>query len=407
MMAPTKLLPIATTPVLSWLGKLRAGLELFIPARKDDVDESMANFVRRRLGREVFERLVEPLVSGVYAADMEKLSVFATLPRFREMERNDGSLIRAMKKQLAANKAAHLAEQSGARFSMFVTLRNGLSALAETLAQRLPSDSLKLNRNVTGIKKLPDGSWIVESRKVEFPAGRTDFQTVSCWPVPFRQEDGDSGDAECSSIRYDAVILALPVHESAELLRQPLPELAAKLSQIKHEGTAIATLAFDAGQVKQIFRGMGFVVPKIEHNPILAGSFSSLKYGHRAPSDKFLLRIFAGGARASDLVELPDQQLVPILLNEMRKILKIDGSPLFSTVSHWPRTMPQYHVGHRELVKEIEWLTDAEKSLGLAGNAFHGVGIPNCIQSGFQAAEKLAASCRYFPDSIGGGMNEE
>jgi oxygen-dependent protoporphyrinogen oxidase len=124
MMAPTKLMPMATTPILSPLGKLRAGLELLIPSRKDDIDESMSAFVRRRLGREVFERLVEPLVSGVYAADMDKLSVLATLPRFREMERQYGSLIWAMQRQLRANKAAHLSEQSGARYSMFVTLRN-------------------------------------------------------------------------------------------------------------------------------------------------------------------------------------------------------------------------------------------------------------------------------------------
>ncbi|MDR1964913.1 MAG: protoporphyrinogen oxidase [Planctomycetaceae bacterium] len=373
MMAPTKLLPMALTPILSPIGKLRAGLELFIPARKNDIDESMAHFVRRRLGREVFERLVEPLVSGVYAADMEKLSVLATLPRFREMERDHGSLIRAMQKQLAANRAAHLAEQSGARYSMFVTLRNGLSTLCDALVTKLPPDTLQVGQEVTKIKKTPEGSWIVETKS-------SDSQTTSA----------------TNTAHFDAVILAISVQESSRLLTDSVPELAGKLARIKHEGTAIATFAFHSNQIKQSFRGMGFVVPKIEQSPILAGSFSSLKYEHRAPKEKFLIRIFAGGDRSPELAELPDDRLLPILLSELRKIIKIEGEPLFTVVSHWSQTMPQYHVCHRELVQEIESLTASDPTLALAGNAFHGVGIPNCIQSGFQAAEKLATSLSQY-----------
>jgi len=352
MLAPTKLWPMATTPILSSFGKLRAGLELFVPARKDDGDESMADFVRRRLGKEVFERLVEPLVSGVYAADMEKLSVLATLPRFREMERDHGSLIRAMQKQLAANRSANLSEQSGARYSMFVTLRNGLSSLCDALADRLPEGSLKLGYEVSGLTK-NDGAWTVN----------------------------DS--------RYDAVILATETHAAAKLLAESQPALSQKLGSIQHEGTAIATFAFRAEQLKQPIRGMGFVVPKIEKSPILAGSFSSFKYEHRSPDGNTLIRVFAGGARSPESAEMSEDRLVPILLTELKKIVRIDGEPLLSTVAHWPRTMPQYHVGHRELVRDIETLCAAEPTLALAGNAFHGVGIPNCIKSGFDAAEKI------------------
>jgi oxygen-dependent protoporphyrinogen oxidase len=378
MMAPTKLFPMAVTPILSPLGKLRAGLELFIPARKDNLDESMAHFVRRRLGREVFERLVEPLVSGVYAADMEKLSVLATLPRFREMERNYGSLIRAMQKQLAVNRAANLAEQSGARYSMFVTLRNGLISICNTLAAKLQPNSLQTGQEVVKIWKNTEGQWILETKLY-------DFQTASHSPTI-------SITPSAQTLSFDAVIFATPVHESSRLLKYSVPKLADKLAEIKHEGTAVATFAFHSKQIKQSFHGMGFVVPKNERNPILAGSFSSLKYEHRAPKGKFLIRIFAGGSRSPELAELSDDRLQPILLTEMRKILKIDGEPLFTEISHWPRTMPQYHVGHRELVQEIESLTSSDPTLALAGNAFHGVGIPNCIQSGFQAAEKLVTS---------------
>ncbi len=366
MMAPTKLWPMATTPLLSPFGKLRAGLELFMPARRDHDDETMAHFVKRRLGREVFERLVEPLISGVYAADMEQLSVMATLPRFREMELHHGSLIRAMRKQLRANKSAQLAEQSGARYSMFVTLKRGLSSLCETLSQKLSDDSLRLNSEVVQLTKTELG-----------------------WNVIVKQSPNS-----VQEMSYDAVILATPSHEAARLLRPMLPHLAQKLGKISHEGTAIATFAFDQSQLRQEMTGMGFVTPKIERSPILAGSFSSLKYQHRAPAGKMLIRLFAGGARMPQAATMPENELVPLLLNELRKIVQLDGEPFFTNVAHWPKTMPQYHVGHRELVTEIETLVEREPSLALAGNAFHGVGIPNCIRSGYDAVEKWKAADR-------------
>jgi oxygen-dependent protoporphyrinogen oxidase len=189
---------------------------------------------------------------------------------------------------------------------------------------------------------------------------------------------------------FDAVIIATSATDASKVLHNCLPVLAEKLGEIEHEGTAIATFAFDSAQIKREFRGMGFVVPKIERNPILAGSFSSLKYEHRAPQGKFLIRVFAGGARYPELAVMPDEQLVPLLLGELRKIIKIEGEPIFTTVAHWANTMPQYNVGHRERIQEIETLVSAESSLALAGNAFQGVGIPNCIHTGFLAAEKIA-----------------
>ncbi|MDR1924152.1 MAG: protoporphyrinogen oxidase [Planctomycetaceae bacterium] len=371
MMAPTKLYPMATTPILSIFGKIRAGLELFIPARKDNNDESMADFVRRRLGREVFERLVEPLVSGVYAADMEKLSLMATLPRFREMERDHGSLIRAMQKQLAANRSANLAEQSGARYSMFVTIKGGLSVICNTIAEKLPTNSIKLGQNITAIKKTNNNKWILTSNanKIDSHNPHTPNNTTT---------------------EYDAVILSCQAHDAAELITEELPEISQRLAKIEHEGTAIATFAFNSNQIKQNIKGMGFVVPKIENSAILAGSFSSLKYPHRAPEGKQLIRIFAGGARMPNAATMNDNELVPLLLGELRRVVEIVGEPLLAVVSHWARTMPQYHIGHRDLINEIETLSKNEPNFALAGNAFHGIGIPNCIRSGFDAAEKIS-----------------
>lgn len=381
MMAPTRMWPLAVTPLLSPWGKARAALEYFIPPRAGHGDESMAGFVRRRLGREAYERLVEPLVSAVYAADLERLSVEATLSRFRDMERQHGSLVRAMRREMAArrrqarseqknttiasakNPAAHTPErQSGARYSMFVTLRGGLERIVEAIATRLPKNAVQLNSPVTRLERLERGGWMVFYGG---PAGQRQFE------------------------RFDAVILAVPSHTAADLLRLLDSRLAYDLSRIEHSGTAIVSAVFRRDQVGHPLDGMGAVVPAVENSPILACSFSSQKYTHRAPGDDVVLRAFVGGARAPQMAEMPDTELLPIVLGELARLLKIAGEPKFTSVAHWARTMPQYHVGHKELVAEIESRAAMMPGLALAGNAYHGVGIPDCIHSGETAAEAI------------------
>jgi len=355
MMAPTRLWPLVVTPILSPLGKARAAMEYLIPPRSDDRDESMAEFVRRRFGEEVFARLVEPLVSAVYAADMEKLSVLATLPRFREMEREHGSLIRAMRRQMAARLTS--AGESGARYSMFVTLREGLTSLTDALARRLPSRAVRLDMPVQRIRRLGD-AWQLELF-------------------------GDGQE------RFDAVVLATPSHVTGRLLASVDAELSELLGRVEHSGTAVVSVAYRRDQIAHPLDGMGFVVPAVEKSPILAVSFSSQKYPHRAPEGRELLRVFAGGARHEELAEMPAGKLVPLVLGELHRLLGIKGAPIYQSVAHWPSTMPQYHVGHRELVAQIEARAAALPNLALAGNAYHGVGIPNCIHSGESAAESV------------------
>ncbi|MDR1385941.1 MAG: protoporphyrinogen oxidase [Planctomycetaceae bacterium] len=368
MMAPSKMYPLAITPVLSPLGKLRAALEYFLPPSRSDDDETMKSFVTRRLGREVFERLVEPLVSGVYAADMNKLSLMATLPRFREMERQHGSLIRAMRRQMRVNKQTKSqSQESGARYSMFVTLRGGLSRVTDTLAANLPDHSVQLNKRAEKLELFTDESGGVKWRITD-----------------------QNGFAES----YDAVISALPSYEAARLLLPTYQRLGELLSGIEHSGTAIVTLAFDASQVKKRLCGMGFVVPKIENSPILAGSFSSMKYEHRAPAGKQLIRIFAGGARSPEMADMPDKQLLSLIKQELRPLLNIDGEPELEVVAHWQRTMPQYHLGHLERIREVNAITAKISNLALAGNFLDGVGIPVCSLSGQNAAEKIAERIR-------------
>jgi len=355
MMAPTRMWPLAVTPILSPWGKLRAAMEYVIPPRTDDRDESMADFVRRRLGREVFDRLVEPLVSAVYAADMEKLSVLATLPRFREMEREHGSLIRAMRRQMASQRRP--GGESGARYSMFVTLQAGLTSLIDTIAKRLPPHTVRLQTQVQRIRRVGD-AWQLELF-------------------------GDGQEA------FDAVILATPSHVTGRLLASVDAELSELLGRVEHSGTAVVTVAYRREQIAHPLDGMGLVVPAVEKSTILAVSFSNHKYPHRAPEGHELLRAFVGGARREELAEMPVAKLVPLVLEELGRILGIQGPPIYQRVAHWPSTMPQYHVGHCELVAQIDARVARLPNVALAGNAYHGVGVPNCIHSGEQAAEIL------------------
>jgi protoporphyrinogen/coproporphyrinogen III oxidase len=391
MMAPTQWWPLAVTPILSPWGKLRAAWEYFIPPRKDDADESMASFVRRRLGREAFDRLVEPLVGAVYAADMEKLSVEATLSRFREMERQHGSLIRAMRQQRKATAATKA--ESGARYSMFVTLREGLSSLVDAMAARLPQESIRLGTRVVRIERRGE-AW-----RVEFAAPPGESPGAKYTPGA-NYTPGGKHTPGTSCAEFDALVIATPSQVAARLLEPLDGPLGADLAQIEHSGTAIASVGYERAQVGHSLAGMGAVVPAIENSPILAISFSSRKYVHRAPEGKVLLRVFVGGARRPELAEMADDRLRPLVLGELARLLNIHGEPGFCNIAHWPGTMPQYHVGHKQRVARIESRVAELPNLALAGNAYHGVGIPDCIHGGQQAIERLLRPCDNAPRSL-------
>ncbi|MCD4728648.1 MAG: protoporphyrinogen oxidase [Pirellulales bacterium] len=404
MMAPTRLWPLAVTGILSPLGKIRAGIEYLIPPRRDEADESMAAFVRRRLGREAFDRLVEPLVGAVYAADMEKLSVLATLPRFREMERDHGSLIRAMRRQMKNRPRA--GRESGARYSMFVTLRDGLSSLVERIVSRLPADTVQVNTAATRIERLGDGWRVWTEGRGERREGRGESNVVgAAVELPHQQELSHQHrplsslfPPPSSPLFFDALVLATPSPVTAKLLQPVDATLAARLASIDHSGTAIVSLGYESDRIGHPLDGMGVVVPAVERSPILACSFSSRKYPHRAPDGKELLRVFVGGARRPELAEMDDDHLLPLVLDELSRLLHIRGEPCFCRIAHWPTTMPQYHVGHKELVAEIEAHAAALPNLQLAGNAYRGVGIPDCVHGGESAAERILrkVACRRF-----------
>jgi oxygen-dependent protoporphyrinogen oxidase len=380
LMAPRRLWPLIRSPVLSVRGKLRLLAEPFVPPRgrigelgagsgAPEVDESVASFARRRLGRETYERLVQPLVAGIYTADAEKLSMAATMPEFLRHEREFGSLLRATLRERSAEFGNRIEERrksdidsiSGARYGAFVAPRDGMGSLVTALLNRLPAGAVRLGTRVVEIRRGADGQW-----QLEF-------------------------DPRAAAEQFDAVIVALPSHAAARVLQSQDARLAAELDAISSAGCVVVSCAFRRDQIAHDLDGFGFVVPQVEGRRIVAASFASNKYPGRAPQGNVLIRTFVGGSLQPLLMELPDEELRRLVLDELADLLTIVGQPQWVDIARWPQSMPQYHVGHLSRVAEIEQRAARWPGLALAGNAFHGVGVPQCIASGEAAAERVAA----------------
>ena len=360
LMAPSRLGPLLTTPVLSLRGKLRVLMDLVIPRKADDSDESLAAFVKRRLGREALDRLVQPLVGGIYTADPNELSLKATLPQFAEMERKYGGLIRAGLRRRRESGSVD-SESSGARYGLFVTPSEGMEAIPRALAASLPAGSVRTRQAVRRIgRPKAGGPWLIE-------------------PL-----NGPPIEAE-------SVVLATEAHASARLLEGFDPDLARHLRSIPYASSAIVSLGYRRDAISHPLDGFGAVVPSIEGRSILAVSFTSVKFPRRAPAGTVLLRAFVGGATQPDLFELDDAALASLARRELGDLIGASGEPLLVDVSRHPRAMPQYTLGHVERVEAIRRELAKHGGLYLAGNAFDGVGVPDCLRSGREAAEALLA----------------
>ncbi|MGL4512743.1 MAG: protoporphyrinogen oxidase [Lacipirellulaceae bacterium] len=362
LMSPWPIGPTLNSSVLSVAGKLRLACEPLVPRRRDPSDESVASFARRRLGREVFERLVQPLVGGIYTADPEKLSMRATLPQFVEQERTHGSLLRAAWRAGRQPSSIEDATESGARYGLFLAPRGGMKQLIDAVAARLPAERVKLSRPVAAIERTgaAPGWNVVDPR-------------------------GDSLG------RFDSVIVATPAHHAARIVRGVDTGLADELAAIEYAGASVVCLGLRADQVANPINGFGFVVPAIEKRGVLAVSFASLKFPGRAPDGGLLARAFVGGALDPQRAELDDDALVRLAADELRALVGLRGEPLWGRVVRWPRSMPQYHVGHVERVERIEARVAAIARLELAGAAYRGVGVPQCVRSGELAAQRSVA----------------
>ncbi|HZN32378.1 MAG TPA: protoporphyrinogen oxidase [Pirellulaceae bacterium] len=377
LMSPAKIWPILTTPLLSPLGKLRLAAEYLTPRRADTSDESLESFVCRRFGREAFERLIQPLIGGIYTADPAQLSMAATLPQFVAMERKHGSLIRGMRAGVGSRESGVGSRElasggrqpaedaaSGARYGLFVAPRLGMQQLVEAIAAKLPTGCVRLSCLVVRIE----------------PHRVADGPRSPCWRVSL----GGGGAEE-----FDDLILAAPGAASARLLAGVDDELSALIGRIPHAGCSIAVLGIRKEQASHPLDGFGFVVPAIENRRIIAGSLASVKFAGRAPDGKVLLRVFVGGALQPELGQLPEEEIRRLVLEELRELIGLSGEPEFFEVIRWQGMMPQYHVGHLDLVSQIEARSAAIPHFALAGNAYRGVGIPLCIRSGEAAAARI------------------
>ena len=360
MMAPGALLPFLKSPIFSWWGKLRMGLDLLISRRGNDTDESVADFVRRRLGTEAFERMAQPMIGGIYTSDAENLSLKATFPRFLEMEKAHGSIIKALWAQKRKSRQTATSgltrDTSGPRYGLFLALAYGMQTLTDTLAQIL-SGCIRLHARVATIQQTEN-----EVR----------------WRVSL--EDGKIQEAEL-------LCIALPAPQAGKILAEISPTLAKRLTSIPYASSATVNMAFRREDVTHPLNGMGFVVPATEQRTLIGCSFSSVKFENRAPAEHVLLRAFVEETNNAN-----QNKLTESALTDVGKLLGIKKEPLFSIVSQHSQAMAQYLVGHQELVTEIEELAKSLPGLALAGNAYHGIGIPDCIHSGEQAALALLDS---------------
>jgi len=359
LMAPTKVFPVLASPVFSIPGKLRMGMEYFIPPRVTNGDESLASFVIRRFGREALDRIVQPLISGIYTARPERLGLRATMPRFLDLEAKHGSVIRGMRKESKARKTTG----SGARYGMFVTFKDGLHTLITALQNRLEQADFRLNQQAVQITKHAGD------------AGP---------PWHIRMADG-------TAIETDAVIITGPSKHAARLLTDTDPTLADDLAQVEYASSAVVHLAYQRRQIGHPLDAFGCVVPLIENRDIIAASFSSIKYRGRAPKDTVLLRAFMGGALHPHMAGREDAELIRLACADLNDLLNISGSPMFTVVSRWPDSMAQYDVGHLNRIAALREKVDKHTCLALAGNGFEGVGIPDCVRAGETAAESIAA----------------
>ena len=353
LLVPTRFWPFVSSRLFSLAGKLRMGLDLVIPPRRDDGDETLAQFVRRRLGDEALDKIAEPLMSGIYNADAEAMSIMATFPRFRELERDYGSLIRGM---LNARPPKHPASVGApAPTPAFMSFRGGVQELTDALRARLTGD-------------LRPGTHVVELR----PAAEGGYRLAT-----------DRGDV----MHADAVLLTTPAYAAADLIRSMAPGVADVLGEIRYLGTGTVSLAFRTSDITRPLHGLGLVVPKGEDRPINAITISSTKFTHRAPEGTVLLRVFFGGTRSPASMEYDDARLLDVVRAELRDILGIEAAPMFQRVYRWPRANPQYDVGHLERVARIE--AGLPSGVYVTGGAYRGVGMPDCVYQARCAVERI------------------
>jgi protoporphyrinogen/coproporphyrinogen III oxidase len=360
---PTQVGPFLRTKLFTWPGKTRMGAELFVPRRTDGADESIGAFMRRRFGKEATDFLAEPLLAGIHAGDVDRLSVQTLFPRFVEAERKYGSLLRGFRKTARLKPRAPSSgpmerEASAERAEgAFKSLPGGLSEMVRALVRAIGESNVRTATEVTAI------------------TGREPF-TVRTGAGP--------------SVEARAVVVATPAFVTAELLQHHDAELARRCREIRYASAVTVALAFRRDAVAHPLNGSGFVVPRSEKTGILAASWLSSKWPGRAPDDKALMRTFVGGARDPWAIDESDAELVERSMDALRPILGISGEPLLTRIYRWDRANAQHEVGHSRRVAAIDAVLGRHPGLFVTGSGFRGVGIPDCIADGRKTAAQAA-----------------
>ena len=354
-MVPTKILPTVFSPLFSLRSKIRMASEWFHPPRSATADETVAEFVERHYGPEMVDRLADPLLSGVYGGEASQLSVRAVLPRFSDMEAKHGSLGRAM--LAARKKMAGAAKRPAA--PLFTSLTEGMQQMVDALVARLDPNALRVSSAVQSV---------------------------------IAQEGGWTVSAACRSDHFDALIVATPATAAASVLRMTDEKLAAELGEIRYSSSVTVTLGYDENVRRSLPPGFGFLVPRSEGRRMLAATFVHNKFPHRAPENRAIVRCFLGGARDEQILESREDDILRIVRAELKLILGLTAEPLFARVYKWKGAMAQYGVGHLERRQRIETLCQKLPGLALAGNGYSGIGVPDCVRSGTQAAGKVLAA---------------
>ena len=373
MFAPTKLVPMITTRLYSWPGKLRMALDLVLPRKArwaegetaQDHDETLESFVVRRLGRECLDRLAEPLVGGVHASDAKEMSLAATFPNFLEMEQQFGSLVRGMldqRKKVEQMRKKYPPKPGAKPRTFFNTFRLGMQQLTDAMAEAVGRERIMIGAAVAAVARDADGSWSVTL---------------------------DSGEV----ITGDALIVATEVWAAEKLVREVDGPIADLLATIPCSSSATVPMAFRSEDFPADRRWFGILSPLVEARPLLAVTLSSSKWPDRTPEGRVLLRGFIGGPRNQHLLQAADDEIIETVRAQIVDLLGMapDVKPVFARVYRWVGGMPQYTLGHLDRVDEIERRTAGIAGLALAGGGYRGVGIPNCIESGERAVTKVLA----------------
>jgi oxygen-dependent protoporphyrinogen oxidase len=360
LMIPTSFTPFLKSSLISLPGKLRMAMDLFLPRKRNDEEESLSRFVRRRLGNEALEKIAEPLVAGIHAGTPETMSLISTFPRFIQLEDEYRSLILGMLAR--RRKAAEFArKRSGPKRTMFMSLLNGMMELTDAIQERLDEGSLLPNKKVVRINRI--GGTPSPSYEVHLEGGET--------------------------MGADCVVLATPTYITAELLREMTGTLSEVLLSIPYVSTATISLVYRGSEIHHPLDGFGFVIPRAERRKIMASTWTSVKFAHRTRSDSILLRAFVGGAHNEDLVNLDDEEMLKVVRGELMDIMGITAQPILTRVYRWDKSMPQYTLGHARKLSRLEETLPRYPGLYLTGCGYRGIGIGDCIHEGQLTAEKV------------------